>query len=43
MEVLYTTGPNAYARAFTEFFGYKYVKKYPPNDLDEDFYMHNIL
>ena len=42
-EVLYTTGPYAYARAFTEFFGYKYVKKYPPNDLDKDFYMHDIL
>lgn len=29
-EIIYSTGPYAYARAFTEFFGYKYSNKYFP-------------
>jgi len=35
---LYTTGPYAWARALTEFFGYKYSKKYPPLN-EEDHYI----
>jgi len=42
-EIIYTTGPYAWARAFTEFFGYKYVKKYPPNNFEDDYYIKDVL
>jgi len=29
-EIIYSTGPWAYGRAFTEFFGYKYSQNYFP-------------
>ena len=42
MHTICKTGSFAYGRAFTEFFGYKHSKNYPPMT-PEDFYERDII